>query len=114
MTATAEDTGAPEIGSDHTRYEISLPEANGQRAGRVTFVVDHGGEFIFGLSRDVPMQRLPAAGGETPATTKTNSEACSELAVKHTVDLTVGTYVVRFGPTSEQTVNVVVEHESHE
>ncbi len=110
VTATAEAEGAPGIADDHTRYEVSLPEVNGQREGHVTFAVDHGGEYLFGLSRDVPVELRPAAGGDAVALTKSTPDVCEELAAVHSAELGVGTYVLRFGPTGEQAVDVVVEH----
>ena len=112
---TASETSPPSISELHRRYEVSLPESGGQRAGNLSFVVDHGGEFVFGLSKDVPFElRDPSGSVVTSEAGHADTEACEALAAVHAYDLAVGTYTVALGPTAESSVSIVVEHHEGE
>ncbi len=108
---TAAEADPPSLSELHRRYEVSLPESGGQRGGNVLFVVDHGGEFVFGLSKDVSFElQDPSGNVVAPEEGHGDGDACEALAAVHAYDLTVGTYTVALGPTAEMTVSIVVEH----
>jgi hypothetical protein len=109
---TAAETNPPPIAADHRRYEVTLADVGTQKGGSLSLVVEHGGEFIFGLGRDVPLEVRQANGDVVPVeSVSRGSAACAELAATHTYELAVGSYTLVLGPTPETTVSIVVEHD---
>lgn len=108
--ATVEAT-APAISNDHKRYDVALADdTNGEKVGVVTFAPGEAADFVFFLSADVPLAIEDAAGAAVAVEDKqTSIPECTEVKARHQVELDVGTYYLRFGPTAEASVNVVVE-----
>lgn len=114
VTAATSGDG-PLIADDHTRYDITLAAVTGGNGGTVRFAADEAGEFIIALDAAVPLVVTDGSGATVTAEdTATSSEACTEIRGRHVFDLEVGTYVLRFGPTAETKVGVVVEHGAHD
>ena len=95
---------------EHTRVDVTLTDYEGAKGGFVNFEADAEGDFLFFMNADIPLSILDGAGNEVAieATTK-NSDLCAEIAVTHTVEFSVGTYLLRFGPTDLTEVGLVHE-----
>jgi hypothetical protein len=111
---TASDTAAataPAISNDHKRYDIALvDDMNGEKVGVVTFAPDEAADFLFFLSADVPLAIEDGSGAAVAIEDKqTSIPECTDVKARHQVELDVGTYYLRVGPTAEASVNVVVE-----
>lgn len=101
----------PAISNDHKRYDIALVgDTSGEQVGVVTFAPGEATDFVFFLSADVPLAIEDASGAAVAVEDKqTSIPECTEVKARHQVELDVGTYYLRFGPTAEASVNVVVE-----
>ncbi|MCI0569204.1 MAG: hypothetical protein L0Y66_00475 [Myxococcaceae bacterium] len=102
------DASGAAVSNDHHRYDISLTSG----AGKVSFAVDHAGEFVFGLGADVAMEiKDPSGAPVTPEETLLTGLACTDIKKRVQAHLeTVGTYTLTFGPSSVQVVPLVIEH----
>lgn len=74
---------------------------------RVRYTPDEPGSFAFGLSQDVPFAVLKD-GEALPITATIQGASCPDLAVRHTVELAVESYVIELGP-GEGDVSLVSE-----
>lgn len=111
LTAVSEGEG-PALSDDHTRYDVTLTAITGGNGGQVHLAADAAAEYGFYLSAEVPLAITDADGNPVTLEQKPLPEdACSELALWVAADLTVGTWVLRFGPTAQGSVSVVVEAE---
>lgn len=114
VTAIADMAGdAPDVGEHHIRWDIALVDRGGGAAdlgGYVDLVVDEASESLLFLGADVAIALWDATGTEVAAeASNADITACAEVAVSHTFDLEVGTYLLEIGPTSETEVQLVVE-----
>jgi hypothetical protein len=110
-TAVADmSADAPDVGEHHTRFDIALVAgASGMYAGHVDLVVEEAGISDLFLDADVPVNVSSASGSEVMAHhAQTNITECTEVSVGLGYQLGVGTYRVGFGPTTAQSVSVVV------
>jgi hypothetical protein len=117
VTATAMSTGAPSAAYEHTAVRITLtpdPVDETQYVGYVTYEADDETEFVFFLSADVPFAILDASGSEVEIEESEAVSTCDEVAMEHVADLSVGSYTLLLGPTSETQVSLVAEEASHE
>ena len=113
-TAAASADVAPALGSDHRRYDVTLIDVAGGKGGFVKYAASEAADYLFFLSADVPVEFLDGANAPvTPEASATSSSACSEIKGRHLVPLQVGTYAVRLGPTTHDTVSIVVEEAAH-
>lgn len=110
VAAAADDTGALEAISDtHTRHDVTLVELTdmaGSYAGYVEFEATEEGDYYFFLSADVPFE---VQGGDLESTGDVSE--CDEVVKEFVYELSVGTYTVYIGPTTETAVGIVVEFE---
>ena len=98
----------------HTSVNVSLTDYEGARGGFVEFQAEAAGDFLLFLSADVPLEVFDSAGNQVPIESTTiGSDLCTEIATTHTVEFSVGTYVLAFGPTSETAVGLVHELSDH-
>jgi hypothetical protein len=114
LTATATPAGAPVLSDDHERNDLALIDVSGGKGGYAAFTVTENGDYLFYLDTDVTLEVLNSAG--VPVTfekTEKAISACKEVKAKYTVGLMLGTYSLRFGPTSETKVGLIVEHGEH-
>jgi hypothetical protein len=110
-TAIADMTAdAPDLGEHHTRFDIALiADAGGMYAGYIDLAVEEAGISDLFLDRDVPVRVWNASGSEVMAHhAQTSITECTEVSLGLGYQLGVGTYLVGFGPTTEQTVSMVV------
>ena len=113
VTATADAAGAPLVAADHKRYVITLPASGGQRSGMVRFNSPEEVEWSFIMDRDVPLIVRDAAGNSVPIVEKLkDSKFCGEVKAHYLLVLGVGPYTLEFGPTGEESIQMVVA-ESH-
>jgi hypothetical protein len=94
---------------EHARVEIELVAVTGGNGGDVAFTADEDNEFFFFLSADVPFAVFDASDAEVDIEVTEDVAECGDVAVAHTLDLAVGTYTLRFGPTTEDSVGFVFE-----
>ncbi|MDC0708501.1 hypothetical protein POL68_08475 [Stigmatella sp. ncwal1] len=115
ITAAATATGAPAVSNDHKRYDISLVDVTGGKGGSVTFAASEAGDYLFFVSEDVPLaiRTINGVAVEPEEVAKSSSE-CSEIKGRYTVELSVGTHVLTFGPTSKTSISLVAEHGEHD
>lgn len=101
---------APDVGEHHTRFDIALvADASGMYGGHVDLVVEETGISDLFLDVDVPVKVSSASGSEIMAHhAQTNITECTEVSVGLGYQLGVGTYRVGFGPTTAQSVSMVV------
>ena len=112
--SAATGAGAPAVDDDHRRYDISLGDVTGGRGGDVTFASSEAGDYILFLGAAVPVAVLDAAGATLPfESSSASSTQCAEIKARHVLELGVGTYTLRFGPSSQGSVSLVVEHADH-
>jgi hypothetical protein len=105
----AGDSGAPEVDMAHHRYDIDLTGAADTPVD-VAFPSSQASEYRVALGSDVPFQVLDATGTVVAIEESLRSGFdCSDVAVIHLVDLGISTYRLRFGPTDETQVRVVLE-----
>lgn len=111
ITATsASDGELVNAAYDHTRVNIALTDVEGGRGGYTSFEAEGSGDFYFFLSADVPMKILDGSGAEVAFESSTvGSDLCTDIGATHVAELSVGTYILEFGPTTETEVGLVYE-----
>ena len=112
VDATLDTTDAPSLAFPHTATRVAIADADAKHY--VRFNADEAGEYIFFVSADVPVEILDNDGNLIEIEATGGVDECAEVVAQHTVDLTVGSVLVAFGPTSEGTLSVVVEHHEGE
>lgn len=114
VTAVAEGEG-PLVRDDHRRYDVGLVAVAGGSGGTVRFAADEASDFLIFLGSNVPLVITDSTGAEVEVEeTVTGSDTCTEVAVRHLVPLSVGTYRLTFGPSTASSVSVVLEPHAHE
>lgn len=114
VTAAATEDAAPEIDSDHRRYDVALTSISGGMGGFVRYAASEAADFVFFSSADVPVQFLDATGTMVaPETSAKSSTGCVEIKGRHVVPLEVGPYTLQLGPTTVTSVSFVVEEAAH-
>lgn len=114
----AKDASAtlPTVNEPHKRYDVSLvaESTGGARSGLVSYASTAEGDYALYLSADVPVEVTDSAGAAVAFESTTGSiSSCTEVKSKRVVELGVGTYTFRFGPTSQFSVSLVVESAAH-
>lgn len=101
---------APDVGEHHTRFDIDLvADAAGMYVGYVHLVNQESAITDLFLDADVPVRVWNTFGDELEAHhAQTSIAECTEVSVGLGYSLGVGTWVVGFGPTTEQSVSVVL------
>lgn len=115
VTASASSAGAPKVGADHKRYDISLPAGTSGNTGSVSFESDLAADHIFFLSADASLT-ITSSSGQTVAfeSSAKNSASCGTIKGRYVAPLEVGTYTLTFGPSSVSSVSLVIEESGHE
>ena len=110
VTATAAATGAPSVGTEHTRFDVTLIDVTGGKGGSVSFASEHEADHVVFLSEEVVLKVKDGAGAEVALESSAASSAdCALVKGRHVVDLGVGTYTFSFGPTTKTSVQLVIE-----
>jgi hypothetical protein len=113
VTAAASTAGAPAVKDDHRRYDISL-QGTSAGGGRVSFAPSEAGDYAIYLGAAVPLTVQDSSGNAVAFEESVSSSAtCAEVKARHVVPLSVGTYFLLFGQTSEAKVSVVIEPFEH-
>jgi hypothetical protein len=110
-TAVADMTAdAPDAGEHSVRWDVALAAgAGGMYGGYVDLVVEEAGITDLYLDVDVPVKVWDASGNEVMVHhAQTSFTLCTEVSVGLGYQLGVGTYLVGFGPTTEEAVSMVV------
>jgi hypothetical protein len=113
VSAGAAAATAGEVKSDHHAYRVAL--TTGQ-AGYVKYAAAAAGDHVFFLDANVPFAVQDDQGAAVAIEESvTDFTVCTEVAVKHTVELSaVGTYYLVLGPDAAATgVTIVVEAAGH-
>ena len=109
VTATASGTG-PTVSNDHRRYDIALVDVTGGKGGSVSFAAAEGTDYILFTSADVPVTVKNSSGATVaPEESVKTSATCTAVKGRHTIPMSVGTYTLTFGPTTETSVSLVIE-----
>jgi hypothetical protein len=112
--AAAFSATAPAVKNDHQRYDLTLADGVGGKAGFVTFAVPAAGDYIVYTSAAVKVAVKSAAMADVTAESTTNSFAgCPEVKGRHVYELAVGTYVIGIGPETSDKVSLVLEADTH-
>ena len=107
VDGAADTANAPSLAFPHTATRIAIADADATHY--VRFDASEAGEYIIFVSADVPVEILDNDGNVIEIEATSGVDECAEVVAQHTVDLTVGSVLVGFGPTSETTLSVVVE-----
>jgi hypothetical protein len=111
VTAAALGESGPDVSRAHTAFAITLPEADGGRAGAVRYRPTEDGDFAFFSSTQVAVTVRDAQGGEVEAEVAKAVSGCDSLSAVTVHGLRAGeVYTLEFGPTSETVITLVVEH----
>lgn len=112
ITASASDTGAPAVSNDHRRYDITLTDVTGGKGGSVSFAAAEGADYVLFTGADVPVTVKSSSGtAVNPEESVKSSSVCAEVKGRHTFGLSVGTYILTFGPTTVTSVPLVIEED---
>jgi hypothetical protein len=115
VIAAAEGETAPDVSTEHTAYRVETIAVGDSRGGRVTFVSGEATDYNIYLSVHADIVVTDSAGAAVEIEETVHEVAkCEELAMVHTVELGVGTYVIAIGPTTAETVLVVIEEAAHD
>lgn len=110
VTASASGTGAPAVSNDHKRYDITLTDVTGGKGGSVSFAAAEAIDYVLFTGADVPVAVKDSGGMTVAAKASVKSSAeCTDVKGRHTFALSVGTYTVTFGPTTQTSVSLVIE-----
>lgn len=104
----------PDVSAEHTRHDVTLVDDGGQNGGAVTFEVDEDGEHLVFLDKDIPVAFRDVGGEAFDVLLSEPVDACDSVAIQKHVTFEVGTVELRFGPTTESTVRIVIEEVGEE
>jgi len=117
VTAAKDASAAlPTVNEPHKRYDIALvaESTGGAYGGLVSYASAAEGDYAVFLSADVPLEVTDSAGTVVAFESTVGSvSSCTEVKSKRVLELGVGTYTFRFGPTSQSSVSLVVESAAH-
>jgi len=115
VSATLGTDAPPAIRADHRRYDITLADGPDGKQGSVSFAASEAAEYVIYTNADVPLTLTTASGEPVEIEeSASRSEGCADIKGRHVVPLTVGTFVLTFGPTAEATVSVLIEEAAHD
>jgi hypothetical protein len=110
--STVADASAPNISEEHTSHDVTLVAVTDGNGGFVQ-LDSEGGPHIFFLTKVVPLSLADGNGGAIAGTSVAES-TCPEVVTAVEAELPVGKIFVELGPTTEESVSVVVEPAPHE
>lgn len=103
-------SGGPVINAEHHRVDITLPASGeGEFAGAVLFEADEATDYVFFLDSALRFSVADADGNAVTIEDTDQVVECSEVAVQHTVGLTVGTYLLTFEGATVEVLGLVHE-----
>lgn len=104
----------PDVSAEHTRHDVTLIDDGGQNGGSVALEIPEAGEHLVFLDRDVPVTFLDVGGTPIDVELDEPVDLCDVVARQKHVEFAVGTVEIRFGPTTETFVRLVVEESDEE
>ncbi len=110
VTATTAATDAPDATAEHTLVRVALTDVAGGKGGVVTWASDEAGEVAVFVTRDVPLAVAKVGGAALELEATVALSACEDVPKALVFDFEIGAYTLTFGPTSETSVGIVVEH----
>ena len=113
VTAAADATDAPSAKQPHHLVRVALVPVEGGNGGTVAYAAEEAGDFAIFTTADVPLSVTSAAGDPVDSQVDPLDD-CTEVVARHTVALSVGTFHLTLGPTSDSSVGLVIEHLSDE
>lgn len=115
VTAVVNGTG-PDISAVHTRFDITLTDTlGGKKGGYVLFTPAEHGEWAIFLDKDIPLTVVGHDGSVVTAEDDDlHLEKCAAIVAGAAYDLHEETYTLVLGPTTEETVSLVMEEGDHE
>ncbi|EYF01669.1 hypothetical protein [Chondromyces apiculatus] len=119
ITATETATGAPELAETHVAYKITLPDNGvGGFQGVVTYRVAQAADLAFIATADIAVTVQDGAGdllsAEDTCRGSSCSETCSLMQSKQVFPMDGAIYTLTIGPTSMDSVIILVEEAAHE
>jgi len=114
-----EVASAPGTSTLHKRYVVRIPTASGgsqagSNVGVTRFTPAAAGDIRFLLSAKVPFEvELGGAALKPEETVDAAEGECAALVTARTYPLEAKTYVLRFGPTTAGSVDLLVEEADH-
>jgi len=112
------DAAAPSVSEPHVRYDVAMRAVEGGHGGDLSFQVGQDGMLWIALSREVPLRVLRRTDGqplEAEHEVTGSGLPCTEVARAVAFPVTVGTLVLRLGPTADPgSVSLVMEVEGGE
>ncbi|MBC7544859.1 MAG: hypothetical protein H7338_19210 [Candidatus Sericytochromatia bacterium] len=106
VVATATAAAGPLVSKAHTRFDITLSAGN--QASYVRYASSKAGDMVFYLNKPVPLAVTDDAGKVvTPSRSATSVGPCGTIQARHQVNLGVGTYTLKLGPTAETAAQFV-------
>jgi hypothetical protein len=108
VTATETATAtSPLVSTPHSRIDITVP-GTGNRQAFARFAVSKAGDYVMYLNKATTLTVLnDAKAPVTPEATATAAAGCATAKARHTYPLTIGTYYVQLGPTTESQISFV-------
>jgi len=99
----------PDVSAEHTRHDVTLVDDGGQNGGAVVVEIEEAGDYIVFLDKDMPVAFLDASGNALTIEHDEPVDLCDAVARQKHVEFAVGSVEIRFGPTTETNVRLVVE-----
>lgn len=123
ITATDDESSAPDASAEHTAYRIDLNEAgDGTHSGMVSFTPEEAGEFHIFTSTDTADLMVSHEDQTLTAEAESSVDAaehCAEVTYQWTFDMDHANeaYLLDFSGSDDATILMVVvhggEHEEH-
>src|SRR5690554_1392000 len=104
------------VDQQHTLYEVTLngtANGTGPYDGFLEYDVTEHADYLIFTSSEVEVEVYDNTLAKM-AIASTGVESCEELAQSHRVSLDAGSYVIYLGPSSEQTLSLIIESEGHD
>jgi hypothetical protein len=116
LTAAATATGAPEVKADHKRYDVTLGDVSGGKAGVVSFTSTQKGHLLVFLSVDVPVLAKASTGLDVTLNASSKTATCPTVKAWYEYEVGVGRYDFTLGGAGNttSTVGMVLETQTHE
>jgi hypothetical protein len=99
----------PTVNTEHTRHDVTLVDDAGEYRGTVQYEVSAEADYLVFLDRDVPLAFFDSSGNALAVEQSEPVDECEDVVIVKHVPLAVGTVELRFGPTTESTVRLVIE-----
>lgn len=107
-------TATQEITPGHHLFAVTLTDFAGAKGGYLKFSPGEEMEIVLFSNRDMPIALEHATDGDlTPQEQLQQPETCVAISLVAAYHLEPDEYALRLGPTSLNTVDLLVEHHDH-